>query len=422
MMVMRKILNSLFVVMLLILPARIIAAQEVQKIVAIVNNDIVSGYDVIQRLSLTIFMAGLPDTIKTRKQLVPTVIKALIDERLKLQEAARRNTEASDIEINSAIEQFEKRFNIRPGQLEGALASRRIDTDALLSQIRASIGWDKLIRRRIIPQVNITDAEIKSLQTKMRANKGKTEYLTQEIFLPVTSPRNEPEVRKLAQNLVSQIKKGASFSRIATQFSRGATAAKGGTVGWQMAEDMQPEIAQVVTQTKKGTATSAIRTADGYYIIAVQDVRKILSDTPSDSVVELNQLVIPLAPAIKTNNKDSQIALAKALSKFINSCETLPGIFNQLSNAQTGKMGQMKLSNIPEKFRALVANLKDGEASAPYLDKDVYRIFVVCGRQEAQKQSDSENAIRQIIGRKRIEARATRYLNDLRRIANIESR
>ena len=146
-------------------------AQEVQKIVAIVNEDVISGFDVIQRISLRILMGGLRDSRATREQLVPSTINTLIDDRLKAQEAARYNITATDREINSAIERFEKRYRIRPGMAEQALGSKNIALDTLIDEVRVAVAWDKLIRRRIIPRVNVTEEEITAEQERLRANK-----------------------------------------------------------------------------------------------------------------------------------------------------------------------------------------------------------------------------------------------------------
>lgn len=417
-----KILSVVAISIGCLLPTFAVQSQEVQKIVAIVNDDVISGYDVIQRINLNIYMAGLPANNQTRQQLVPSVIKTLIDEQLKIQEAKRRNTEANDEEINKAIEVFEKRLKILPGKFDETLASIRVNPEAVIHQIRAAVGWDKLIRRRIVPRINVTESEIKSKQEELRANKGKNEYLIKEIFMPIEISSKEQEVRKSADNLAGQLKKGANFSRVAAQFSEGSTAANGGLVGWQMAEEMPQEIAAAVIRMDTGNISDPIRTRDGYYIVEVEDIRKILGDTTSDAVVELEQIAIPLKAAEATNSKDSQITLAKSISGFVNGCEYLPELVSGMANSQSGKMGQVQLSNLPDKFRGLIENLEEGQASEPFLDGDIYRIFVVCKRNDTRKQSDSEEAIRNLIGGKRIESRARRYMNDLRREASIETR
>ena len=421
-MLLRKLLNILMVAAILTVTTTAVKAQEVQKIVAIVNEDIISGFDVIQRISIRIFMGGLPDTRSTREQLVSSTINTLIDDRLKAQEAARYNIKATDREVNQAIERFEKRYKIRPGMAEPALAAKKISMDSMIDQISIAIAWDKLIRRRIIPRVNVTEEEIKAEQQHLRDNKGKNEYLIREIFLPVDIPTDEAKISDQVTKLHEQLGKGADFRRVATQFSQGPTASKGGSMGWFMAEELEPALTQIVAGKKKGAVLPPVRGQDGYYIVAIQDVRQILSETPGDSQIDLSQIVVPVKLAERTGRTDSQAQLAQTVSQFVDGCEYLPQLFQEISNPQTGKMGRVQLSKLPDNIKKIVGGLKTGEASAPFLDKDVYRIFIVCNRVDANKQSDSQEAIRQKLGSKRIEARITRYLNDMRREAVIEAR
>ncbi len=415
-------MSGLFVMFALAFAPVSATAQEVQKIVAVVNEEVISGYDLLQRISLTVLMSGIQNTRKARQQLVNPTLNRLVEERLKLQEAARYNLTVSDIEINKAVSAVEKQNNIPSGQLDTILANRGIDMETLLGQIRASIAWDKVIRRRIAPRVNVTEEEIEALQKKMKANKGKKEFLLSEIYIPVDFQSDEPKVRKLMNDLMQQMRNGAKFPRIARQFSRGVTAAKGGAIGWVMSEDLDPELANIVVKAKKGGISKPVRTSDGYYIIAVRDIRKILAEQENNARLELSQLVIPLSPAEKQGTKSSQIKLINSLSRFIDSCDYVPNLLQEISTSESGKMGRVELKNLPEKFRSLVENLKTGEASTPFLDKDKYRIFIVCDRQDQNAQSDSKVIARQQIGVKRIENRASRYLKDLRREATVEVR
>ncbi|MCG8491909.1 MAG: peptidylprolyl isomerase [Sneathiellales bacterium] len=418
----KTLITSLIVATSLLLGSAGAMAQEVQKIVAVVNDEVISGYDLVQRISLTILMSGFRDSAQTRQQLVQPTLRRLIEERLRLQEAARFNLTVSDIEMNKAVDRLEKSNNIPSGQIDSILERRRIDMDTLLEQIRASLAWDKVVRRRIVPRVNVTEEEIEAARKKMQANRGKDEYFLSEIFLPVDDQSDEARIRKLMNDIRAQLKKGAPFPRVATQFSQGTTAAKGGEIGWTMLEDLDPEIAQEVAKTRKGQVTSAIRTSEGYYLVAVRNARKILQKTEDNARLELSQIVIPMKPTEKTGSAKSQVRLVNSISKFVDSCSYLPALLSEFGVRGSGKMGRVELKNMPDNVKALVKDLKPGQASAPFLDKDVYRIFVVCGRQEQNVQSDSDEAIRQLIGVKRIEARARRYLQDLQRDATIETR
>lgn len=422
MMVIRKFVGTAIFALLTICFTWQATAQEVQKIVAVVNDEVISGYDVIQRISLTILMSGFSDSNATRRQLINPTISRLVDDRLKLQEAARFNLSVSDIEMNKAVTGLEKQNNIPSGKLDGILEKRSISMDTLLEQIRAQIAWEKVIRRRIVPRVRITDEEIAATRAEMLANKGKDEYLISEIYIPVDTPSDEPKARELLNDLRSKIKEGAKFPRVAAQFSQGITAAKGGTVGWVMAEDLAPELAAIVVKAKRGGISQPIRTAEGYYIVAIRNIRKILGDNEQNANLELSQLVIPLNAAKQNGSEKSHVALINSLSKFINSCSYIPTLLSEIATSESGKMGRVQLKTLPEKFRNLVKDLKAGEASAPYLDKNKYRIFIVCDRVDQNLNKDSDDAIRQQIGVKRIEARAQRYLRDLQRDSTIETR
>ncbi|MEH6404244.1 MAG: peptidylprolyl isomerase [Sneathiella sp.] len=422
MMAIHKLICGMLVAFLSIFGALQASAQDVQKIVAVVNEEVISGYDLVQRISLTILMSGFPDNSKTRQQLVKPSLARLVDDRLRLQEAARFNISVSDAEMNKAVDNLEKRNKVPQGQLDSILERRKISIDTLLEQIRAGIAWDKVIRRKVMPRINVTDEEVASLKAKMQSNKGKTEYFLSEIYIPVDKQANEVTVRKLMRDLKAQLKEGGNFRRIASQFSRGITATKGGDIGWTMIEDLEPEIAAAVHKSKKGNVSEPIRTADGYYIVAVKNVRKILSDEKPNALIELSQLVIPVKDAKKNGSGSSQIKLINSLSKFIDSCSYVPNLISEMATSGSGKMGNIELNNLPLKFQTLISDLKPGQASKPYLDKDIYRIFIVCNRKDQQVRQDSEEAVRQEIGARRIQARADRYLSDLRRDATIETR
>ncbi|GLQ07569.1 peptidylprolyl isomerase [Sneathiella chinensis] len=418
----RKYIAAVFVIMATFTAASAVRAQDVQRIVAVVNDEVISGYDVLQRISLTIAMSGFSNDNETRRRLVQPTITRLIDDRLKLQEAARFNLTVSDMEMNEAIDQIEKANNIPSGQIDAMLENRGIDIETLLEQVRAGLAWRKVVGRRIVPRILVSDEEVAAAQARLQANKGKDEYLLSEIFIPVETPSDEPNVRRGVNDLIAQLRNGASFPRVASQFSQGPSAANGGNIGWTMAEDVDPEIAAVLPKAKKGGISSAIRTPDGYYIVAVRDIRKILDEGPGNSRLTMSQLAIPVKPAESLGNGKSQMQLINSVSRFIGSCDYVPALLEEIASPGSGTMGTVSLNDMPEKYRNMVKDLKPGQASAPYLDEDVYRIFIVCDRQDDIGRSDSEEAIRQDIGNRRIEARARRYLQDLHREATIEMR
>lgn len=396
-------------------------AQDVQKIVAIVNDEIISGYDLDQRIALTIMLSGFPDTRETRQQLVNPTVARLIDDRLKLQEADRFNITISDEQVLEAVAYLERTNDMEPGQINRMLQQNNIDIDTMLTQVRANLIWNRLIQQRIVPRITISDEEVEAVQKRLENNKGKSEYLLSEIYLPVESNTPEGQVREAVADLVSQLRSGASFQRAAAQFSQGATAASGGSIGWVLADEVPPEIGAVLPDLRPGQVSDPVRTSDGYYILMVQQERKILDTNADDVVLDITQIIVPAGSGNEVGS-ETQEKLANTISNFIDNCKQVPDLLRELNSPDSGSIGKVRLGDMPDNIKAILKDMKPGEVSAPYQDDNLYRIFVVCDRNDPQARSNDPEEIRREIMLRRAENRARGYLQDIHNAATIETR
>src|SRR6185312_11484830 len=94
------------------------SAQELQRIAAIVNEDVISMYDLNARTELIVVTSRLPDTQEIRRRIQPQILRAMIDERLELQEAKRRNVSVSQADIQRAVSSIEAENNLPSGGLK----------------------------------------------------------------------------------------------------------------------------------------------------------------------------------------------------------------------------------------------------------------------------------------------------------------
>ncbi len=88
------------------------------RIAAVVNDEVITDYDVVSRMRMVMISSNIPDTPETRQRIAPQVLRSLIDEKLELEEAKREHITATDAEINAALEQIEKQNNMKPGSAE----------------------------------------------------------------------------------------------------------------------------------------------------------------------------------------------------------------------------------------------------------------------------------------------------------------
>jgi len=109
----------------------------------------------------------------------------------------------------------------------------------LVDQLTASIVWAKLVRR-LVSQTNVvSDEEIDEASKRMKESANEPQSRVAEIFLAVDNPQQDDEVRRLAERLIEQMKRGARFSAVAQQFSQSATAAVGGDLGDQRPDPVE---------------------------------------------------------------------------------------------------------------------------------------------------------------------------------------
>jgi peptidyl-prolyl cis-trans isomerase SurA len=117
------------------------------RIAAVVNDQVISLFDLASRVRTVLISSNLPDSEEIRQKLASQVLRSLIDEKLQLQEAKRQSVTATEAEINTALQQIEKQNNMKAGQLDQFLQARGVDRGQLVEQLTASIVWAKLVRR-----------------------------------------------------------------------------------------------------------------------------------------------------------------------------------------------------------------------------------------------------------------------------------
>ena len=395
-------------------------AQQVQHILATVNNDVISAQDLEQRLKLFLTSAQVSDTPEIRRRLRPQVLRGLIDEKLKVQEARRLNIKLTSQDIDRALSQVAQRNNISEDGIEAFLAAQNISPGTLLAKIRAELIWSKLVTLRFAPTIDISDDEVDEVIARLNANKGKPEHRISEIFLAVSNPDEDEEVRRNAERLADEARRGAPFEVIAKQFSQAAAAERGGEVGWIQPGQSAAEIEAALRAMPVGGISKPIRAEGGYFIIKLHDRRRILVDEPYDSRVSLIQILLPLDA--DPNEASRQRQLATTIASTVQGCSAFEAIAKQLDPAGSGDLGTVRIGELPPQLRDAVAKLEIGRPTAPIERQSGIHVLMVCERSGSRSGIPGREEVQSDLLRQRLDLMARRYLRDLSRDAMIELR
>lgn len=397
------------------------------RIAAVVNDEVISVYDVVSRMRMVMISSNIPDTPETRQKIGSQVLHSLIDEKLELQEAKRKNVTATDSETNAALEQIEKQNNMKPGQLNEFMKARGIDRGTLVNQLTAGIVWAKLVRRLAAQTTDISDDEIDEALKRAKEHAGEPQSRVAEIFLSVDTPAQDDEVQRLAARLTQQMRQGARFSAIARQFSQSATAAVGGDIGWVRPDELPPKLGKAVSQLKQGELSAPIRTGGGYYLLLVVDRRTGTSGSGQSAVFDIVQVVFPVPAQAGEAARRAAISEANSVRAAAKDCPSLLKIGKEKA-PQLSSEGKLQEANISPQMRDLVTRLPIGQASEPIVQKNGVGVIMVCAKSnpaggaggaggEQTREEVGESLLRQ-----QLDTVARRYLRDLRRDAYVDVR
>ncbi len=399
------------------------AAQDALRIAAVVNDEAISQLDLAARIRMAIVSSNLDDSAEVRQRLAPQILRTLIDDRLKMQEAKRQGITVSDADVDSRIDQLAQQNGMSRADFEKVLAGNGIPLDVLSDQIRTDLAWVRLAQRRLRPLVTITDSEIDAELARIAASQGKPESLVAEIFLPVESADQEEQVRQTGERLIQQIRDGAPFSAIARQFSESATAAGGGLIGWVRAGQLEEVLDKAVQQLGVGEVSPLIRSLGGYHILTVVDRRIAGQVKPEDGHVTLAQLLLPLSADPTPDELAAAEQRARTATQKAASCSDLVSVAEAEGSAGPSQLNNVAIGKLPPALRRLVLNLPVGRLSDPLRLGRVVGVFMVCSREQAGAGSPPTRLdIADRLARERLDTLARGYLRDLRRQAYIEIR
>jgi peptidyl-prolyl cis-trans isomerase SurA len=393
----------------------------VVKATAIVNGDVITQTDVDQRLALLAIANGgkiAPEEVDRLRQ---QVLRNLIDETLEVQEAKRSKIEIKAADIDRTVTRVAGNVKQTPDQLAAFLGANGSSIKSLRRQIEGEIASQRLQRAKIESNVSVGDDEVKAVIDKLNASKGTEEYHVGEIFLQ-TTPDTQAQVMAQANQILEQLKAGASFAGYARQYGQSSVAPVGGDLGWVRPELLPEPIANALRQMGPGMVSNPIPNSGGVSIIAVQDTRKVLTPDPRDAVLSLKQVQISFPKGTTRQQAEPIVANFAEAAKSVGGCggaEKIAADFHGEVVQQDG----VKMRDLPTALQQMMLPMQVGQATQPFgsLDEGV-RMLVICGRDEVDPSEPSADQISNTIMEERINSRWRRYLRDLRRDAVIEFR
>ena len=391
------------------------------KATAIVNGMPITQTDIDQRLALLAISNNTEIPANQLEQLRQQMLRNLIDETLEIQAAKADKITVSDKEIDRAVQKIAAGANQTPQQFAAMLDSHGSSINSIRRQIEGELAWNKLQQKEIEDSVTVGEDEVNSVIAKLNAQKGAQEYRVGEIYIAAPGG-NEDQAASTANQILDQLKKGASFQAAAHEFSEASTAAVGGDLGWVRPDQLPQPIATVLQTMQPGEVSNPIPVAGGVSIIAVQDMRRPGVADPRDAILSLKQVSITFPKGTTKEQAEPVVEKFAEAAQNVGGCGGAEKIATQF-NGEVVQSDQVKLRDLPPALQQIMLPMQVGQATRPFGSvEEGVRILVMCGRDQESPVTPTYDEVYNQLNEQRVNARAEHYLRDLRRDAVIEYR
>lgn len=395
-----------------------------ESVSAVVNDDIISSYDLMQRMRLLMATSGMQPTQENLPQIEQEALRSLIDERLQMQELKRVEKQqkitiiSTDKEVEEQIGDIAQSNKMTPDQLKQSLVAQGIGLETWRAQLRADSSWQSWIQGRYGSRLRIGEDQIKAYQRRLAESAAKPQYQISEVFLDANRVGGMEVAVNGAAQLLTQMQQGAPFAAVARQFSGSATAANGGDVGWVNQGEMPAEVDAALEQLRPGQLSKPIQVKDGVYIIYLRDKRA----GSKTAIVDLKQVAAPLAADATPAQVEAATKLLTDLKPKITSCATLEAAAGKVDGLVAGDLGEAEITDLAPAFQDAANKLEVGQISDPIRTDAGMHLIAVCGKRQGGANAPTHEQIENRLRGQQLALIAKRYLRDLRNQATIETR
>lgn len=404
--------------------------QEIDHIVAIVNDDVVTYSELKKQTQLIkqrIMQRGvkLPPDEVLQKQ----ILEQLIIERLQLQTAKRVGIRVDDESVNKVITNIAAENKMNLDQFREILKQDGFTFEDFREKIRREIIINQLRKSQVQNKVTVSESEIDNFLAGQASGKDSNEELHLAhilIALPdvAASPAQIQATRKKAETILAQLQLGADFAQTAVAKSQGQQALEGGDLGWRKTNEYPKVLALATANMQIGDISGILRSPNGFHIIKLLGRRSNKSDHIIQQTLARHILIRP----------NAVISSEEARQRLVNLRERILGgeDFAQVARANSkdtasatngGSLGWISPGKMVPEFERVMDGLKPGEISEPFQTQFGWHIMQVMARRKHDDTLDSQREkVRRQIGKRKSDEAIETMLRQLRSDAYVEVR
>ena len=406
---------------LLLTAAAVPTAQVMDRIVAVVGDEIILLSELEMRVQLAVMQLQVdPENTETLNRLRQALLKDLVDEKLILVQARRDSIQVTgqevDQSITAQIDQIKNQLGSEEA-FQNQLAAEGLTLQDLKKQYRPQIRnqllREKLIRQKLSNTV-VSSKEVMDFYQAYRDSlpvQGESVRLRHIMMAVAPSEEEKQAAFEQAKEVLAKARAGESFESLARNYSQCPSAESGGDLGYFARGEMVPEFERAVFALSPGEISDVVETMYGYHIIRCEERQ-------GDQARVRHVLI-----ALSTSEEDEErlVARLNGIRERIDAGDDFTALVDEYSQdpysrEKGGDLGWYPLDQLTPQFRTVVDTMSVGSVSEPIKTSSGYHLLQVVDR-VSQRQitlEDDWEALQELARQNKISQTLEAWLDQLR--------
>lgn len=404
------------------------AVAALDRIVAVVNDDIILQSELQQEINRLVDElrergTGMPP----RQVLQRQTLEHLIMERLQLQRARDTGIRVDEAELNDTLKNIAEHNGVTLKEMRDSLNQEPGAFAEFRAQVQKEMVLAQLQRRDILQRIQVSDREVDNFLAAQQLSGGDSQQFHLShilVSLPEGATKRQVEAaEKKMAGIVERLQQGADFAELALAESDGQQALQGGDLGWRNLGELPVLFADAVRNLQPGELSPVLRSPAGLHLLKVQEIRGVEQHLTEQR--HLRHILIRESDSVSSaqarerlEHLRQRIELGEDFAALAQAHSDDPG-----SAVKGGDLGWVSDGQMVPAFEKAAKALAEGQISQPVHTQFGWHLIQSLGTRE---QNDTvayrrQKAREQIRARKADEAREN-WLRRLRDEAYVEYR
>ncbi len=411
------------------LPVAGAAAEPIDRVVAVVNQEAITARELQHRVELAERQLReqrrpAPPTSELTRQ----VLEQMIVARAQAQYAKQVGLTPTEVEVDRAVADVAQQNGLSVQQLRERLAEQGVAFAAFREQIAGEIISLRLREREAANKVTISEAEVDA-QLAKRGATAKLEYDVAQILLRLPADADAAMVEsktREAEEILARARDGADFEELARQHSESPEAGQGGRLGWRTAERLPDLFVKAISGLSPGQVAPVVRSPAGVHVLKLMDRRSEGQAAGVDLVqTHARHILLPATtPAAQTEAVHRLEEFKRTIESGADTFESLARQFSVDGSAREGgDLGWLYPGETVPEFERAMKEVPEGGISGPVRTPFGVHLIQVIARRTAERSPEQVRAAaRQALRQQKADEAYDEWLREIRDRAYVEYR